>query len=106
MEGGQKRKREEVIKKFLLSRTNGVFCVGSLPRLGDNRADTYCTTKLFSCVKGNLQKRTIDSAVPVLLFRPSVPPSVDFHPSFLESLLPHHLPAELNPLSVYSTPHE
>lgn len=48
MEGGQKRKREEAIKKFLLSWTNGLFRRGSLPRLGDNGADTYCTTKLFS----------------------------------------------------------
>ncbi len=48
MEGGQKRKREEAIKRFLLSWTNGLFRHGSLPRLGDNEADTYYTTKLFS----------------------------------------------------------
>lgn len=48
MEGGQKRKREEAIKKFLLSWTNGLFRRGSLPRLGDNGADTYYTTKPFS----------------------------------------------------------
>ena len=47
MEGRQKRNREEAIKKFLLSWTNGLFRCGSLPRLGDNGADTYYTSKLF-----------------------------------------------------------
>lgn len=104
MEGRQKRKRKEAIKKFLLSWTNGLFRRGSLPRLGDNRADTYYTTKLFSfflhsfisflifhsflsqtytCEGNYTKKEIIDSSVPVLLFRPSVPPSPSFHPSLV-----------------------
>ncbi|CAB1449366.1 unnamed protein product [Pleuronectes platessa] len=42
-EEGQKREREEAIKRFLLHRTNGLFSSGSLPRLGDNGADTHPT---------------------------------------------------------------
>lgn len=48
MVGGQKRKREEAIKKFLHFWTNGLFRCGSLPRLSGNGADTYYITKLFS----------------------------------------------------------
>lgn len=47
MKGGQKRKKEEAIKKFPLSGTNALFRRGSVPRLSDNEPDIYCTAKLL-----------------------------------------------------------
>ena len=128
MEGRQKRNREEAIKKFLLSWTNGLFRCGSLPRLGDNGADTYYTSKLFFTlppfihffflnfpfslpsylhVQRELCKRTL--LIPLLqsfffLHLPPPPPlPLSIPHSFPERLVHRHLPAELNPLSVYST---
>lgn len=55
----------------------------------------------------NSTKRFMDSSVPLLLFQPSVsllPLSIPH--LFPERLVHHHLPAELNPLSVCSPLHE
>lgn len=114
MKGGQKRKREEAIKKFLFSWTNGLFHRGSLPRPGDNGADVQQNFLKFLnhsflflfCLLSYLKPTCANFLFPLFhsffSIHLSLPLPLSIPHFFPERLVHRHLPVERNPLSVYS----